>query len=470
MFSASQYLEKALNYLLENRVKYTNLALENKAKTGTINYDYTCAYGSMITDLKMYLNNKVMKVSAEKQLYNYGNFQNITNAIGCNTNDYPLSAFLKQQLPDIDHYPQPIKQIIIDYCNIYVTNNYTVNNDDDIEFIVAYVCKMLVKVMYLFKFENAKYQNDINELNKLTKPYNVEYYFMSNYAGYCSDITYKIIHANKETRENIIPFIEFLETYYCRIEGIQRIKKVINLQKELKAEIKVEVKSDIVSSNTDNSSQKEIHNLSDKEKEIKTKKIKKEPVKANSDSVSGDDSDSSIATTNTTKSSGKTSKTTKTSNTKKIPAAVRKIVWNTYIGKDNSTGKCLVCSAEDISHTNFECGHVKSRINGGDITIDNLRPICGNCNKSIGGNDMDVFMASFNIKQPENWNGILKIDVEPDNIEKKIVKSKVKKEVLLDKKDDTIEQLQARITEIEMENTALKAEVQLLKLKLSKYE
>jgi len=461
MLSASQYLENSLTYLLQNRVKYTNLALENKANTGTINYDYTCAYGSMITDLKMYLNNKVMKVSSEKQLFNYGNFQNITNAIGCNVNDYPLSPFLKQQLPDIDHYPQPIKQIIIDYCSIYVNNDYTVNNDDDIEFIVAYVCKMLVKVMYLFKFENAKYQNDINELNKVTKPYNVEYYFMSNYAGYCSDITFKIIHANKETRENIIPLIDFLETYYCRIEGIQRIKRVINLQKEVKAE----VKADIVSSNADNSSHK------DNDKEIKPKKIKKEPVKVNSDSASGDDSDSSIATN---KSSGKTSKTTKTiggGSTKKIPAAVRKIVWNTYIGKNNSTGKCLVCSAEDISHTNFECGHVKSRINGGEVTVDNLRPICGNCNKSIGGNDMDVFMTKFNIKQPDNWNGLVKSDDDDPVIsEKKVVKSKVKKEVLLDKKENDIEQLQARIIEVEHENTTLKAEIKLLKLKLAKYE
>ena len=149
---------------------------------------------------------------------------------------------------------------------------------------------------------------------------------------------------------------------------------------------------------------------------------------------------------------------------------MRKIVWNTYIGKNNSTGKCLVCSDEDISHTNFECGHVKSRINGGEVTVDNLRPICGNCNKSIGGNDMDVFMTKFNIKQPDNWNGLVKSDDDVVSSEKKVVKSKVKKEVLLDKKENDIEQLQARIIEVEHENTTLKAEIKLLKLKLAKYE
>lgn len=44
----------------------------------------------------------------------------------------------------------------------------------------------------------------------------------------------------------------------------------------------------------------------------------------------------------------------------KIPVAVRKIVWNTYIGKDNKSGKCMCCSTEDISISNFECGHITS--------------------------------------------------------------------------------------------------------------
>ena len=90
----------------------------------------------------------------------------------------------------------------------------------------------------------------------------------------------------------------------------------------------------------------------------------------------------------------------------KIPSAVRKIVWNTYIGKDKPIGNCLCCDAEEISNTNFECGHIKSEKNGGEVTIENLRPICGHCNKSIGGNNMDEFMDRYKIKKPSNWNGI----------------------------------------------------------------
>jgi len=91
----------------------------------------------------------------------------------------------------------------------------------------------------------------------------------------------------------------------------------------------------------------------------------------------------------------------------KIPSVVRRIVWNTYVGKDNVKGKCLCCNAEEITSTNYECGHIKSEKNGGEISIENLRPICSNCNKSIGSKDMDDFMTKYKIKKPKNWNGIV---------------------------------------------------------------
>ena len=88
----------------------------------------------------------------------------------------------------------------------------------------------------------------------------------------------------------------------------------------------------------------------------------------------------------------------------KIPANVRKIVWNTYIGHEKGTGKCLCCGFEDISKTNFECGHVKAEATGGPTTIENLRPICGHCNKSIGKKNMEDFMTLYGIPKPTNWD------------------------------------------------------------------
>ena len=50
---------------------------------------------------------------------------------------------------------------------------------------------------------------------------------------------------------------------------------------------------------------------------------------------------------------------------------------------------------------------LKVKKNGGEISIENLRPICSNCNKSIGSKDMDDFMTKYKIKKPKNWNGIV---------------------------------------------------------------
>jgi hypothetical protein len=90
-----------------------------------------------------------------------------------------------------------------------------------------------------------------------------------------------------------------------------------------------------------------------------------------------------------------------------IPSAVRNIVWNTYIGSNVKTGKCLCCNSEQISYPNFDCGHVISEANGGDYKVQNLRPVCGNCNGSMGTKNMVEFMEVWGIVKPKNWDGII---------------------------------------------------------------
>lgn len=89
----------------------------------------------------------------------------------------------------------------------------------------------------------------------------------------------------------------------------------------------------------------------------------------------------------------------------KIPSNIRNIVWNQYIGEKYKDGKCLCCSSENISFANFHCGHIISEKNGGELTVGNLRPICMNCNLSIGSKNMEEFMQQFGIIKPNNWNG-----------------------------------------------------------------
>lgn len=45
----------------------------------------------------------------------------------------------------------------------------------------------------------------------------------------------------------------------------------------------------------------------------------------------------------------------------------------------------------------FHCGHVISEKNNGEITVDNLRPICQNCNSSMGTTDMDEFISKYKL-------------------------------------------------------------------------
>jgi hypothetical protein len=53
-----------------------------------------------------------------------------------------------------------------------------------------------------------------------------------------------------------------------------------------------------------------------------------------------------------------------------------------------------------ISQHIFECGHVISEKNGGNVTLDNLRPICSSCNKSMGVMNLEEFKSKYFIKLP----------------------------------------------------------------------
>lgn len=80
-----------------------------------------------------------------------------------------------------------------------------------------------------------------------------------------------------------------------------------------------------------------------------------------------------------------------------IPKNVRNIVWNHYIGEDIIKHRCLCCKKVLITNTNFEVGHVLSEKNGGTHEINNLRPICGSCNHSMGTENMIEFVIKYGL-------------------------------------------------------------------------
>lgn len=72
------------------------------------------------------------------------------------------------------------------------------------------------------------------------------------------------------------------------------------------------------------------------------------------------------------------------SKSQSIPYALRQQVWLKNIG-EKFEGKCITnWCGNKINVFNYECGHNIPRSKGGLLTIDNLFPICRQCNSSMG--------------------------------------------------------------------------------------
>jgi len=86
--------------------------------------------------------------------------------------------------------------------------------------------------------------------------------------------------------------------------------------------------------------------------------------------------------------SSKTQPQVKRSN---IRQNIRQLVWNSHIGTKYGSSLCFCCGATQITPFNFECGHVVARAKGGKDSVENLRPICGLCNRSMATMNMLEF-------------------------------------------------------------------------------
>ena len=77
---------------------------------------------------------------------------------------------------------------------------------------------------------------------------------------------------------------------------------------------------------------------------------------------------------------------------KSIPLALKRNVWNKYVGEYIGKTLCLCCKLTHITQMNFSCGHIISEFNGGTNKLNNLKPICVSCNSSIRTQNMDEFI------------------------------------------------------------------------------
>ena len=88
-----------------------------------------------------------------------------------------------------------------------------------------------------------------------------------------------------------------------------------------------------------------------------------------------------------------------TTKRRSIPAALRKKVWEKHVGQSTQT-KCFCCLQNTITTftkcNTFHAGHIISHKNGGKTTIDNLLPICRNCNINMGSENWDDYVQQNN--------------------------------------------------------------------------
>ena len=93
-----------------------------------------------------------------------------------------------------------------------------------------------------------------------------------------------------------------------------------------------------------------------------------------------------------------------------IPKALREQVWLTVMGRQFE-GKCPVqwCT-NTLTVFDFQCGHNIPESKGGKTTLDNLTPLCGRCNISMGDRyTIDEWTATFRspVVPPRGWRRYL---------------------------------------------------------------
>jgi 5-methylcytosine-specific restriction endonuclease McrA len=80
---------------------------------------------------------------------------------------------------------------------------------------------------------------------------------------------------------------------------------------------------------------------------------------------------------------------------KAIPKALKKMVWDKYIGDNVGKTKCMCCRHQEIRQIEFHCGHVIAEAKNGKTVVENLRPICAQCNLSMGKMNMNEFIKKY---------------------------------------------------------------------------
>jgi hypothetical protein len=90
-----------------------------------------------------------------------------------------------------------------------------------------------------------------------------------------------------------------------------------------------------------------------------------------------------------------------------IPKALREQIWLEYIGKKYESKCTIIWCKNIISVFDFHMGHNLPESKGGNIDINNLRPICARCNLSMSDNYSIDEWNKLGIGKISCWRKIL---------------------------------------------------------------
>lgn len=301
-------------------------------------------YYELFINLKKMTLNKIEPINQEFinnfQFYNY--LTKTNNKIEVESNNKLIKVFFKYSLNEL---LKTIYDLFIDYKKKY--DNFLI--DEKYNKLINTYIKDYIDINYekIFK-NNSNYSNVYLNYNKKFYLNNKNFYYNNN-LNEKNNYMKKLFENNKNNYYYKIFNFSFdtidINNYKCYIDLFMIILNYYN--------------------------QLIIENIANENKEIEIKKITDVKIKKNNNFESD-----------------KKKK-------KQIPPLLKIKVWNKYIGDEIGKTKCLCCKLQNIYQASFSCGHIISEFNGGEIKLDNLKPICTSCNSSMGTRNMDEYIKEF---------------------------------------------------------------------------
>ena len=67
-----------------------------------------------------------------------------------------------------------------------------------------------------------------------------------------------------------------------------------------------------------------------------------------------------------------------------IPKPIKMEIWRIHCGETFEHACCISFCNNRMTPFDFEAGHIQAEAEGGEVSVENLIPICSKCNKSMG--------------------------------------------------------------------------------------